>query len=124
MLVYAELYKQQSGKLPARCVLVHLGEFNREGRWRKYESGRKGLIEAFPDLIQVIDLKKGKIRKAMKTFGDTVDAIEAERDKPFAKQWPAPKRSAAPGDETCDACELRYSCSTYPKGRAQAAKPL
>ena len=123
MLVYAELYKQQSGAYPARCVLVHLGELNRERSWRAFEKG-KPLLSAFPDLIQVIDLKRSKIRAAMKSFGTTVDAIEEERRKPFGKQWCAPHPNGAPGAETCDACEIRYKCRGYPKGRAQAKQPL
>lgn len=124
MLVYAELYKQQSGKYPARCVLVHLGELNRDTAWRRYENGQRTLTKALPKLIQTIDLTRPAIQKAIKTFGDTVDSIEIERCKPFAYQWKAPPKSGAPGDETCDACELRYSCTGYPKGKAQAGQPL
>jgi DNA helicase II / ATP-dependent DNA helicase PcrA len=123
MLVYAELYKRQQGTYPARCVLVHLGEFGDAKNWKEFTRGRS-LTEAFPRLIQVVALGRPRIHRAMEIFHDTVDKIETERERAFSDQWLAPTRAEAPDKDTCDACELRYKCSAYPAGRRQAKQPL
>ncbi len=118
MKVYAELYRQQTGKYPARAVLVFVGELGDDKRW-----GLAGGSAAhFPQLFYTVHPNPGDIDAAMSDFHHTVEAIEAERSANYSLQWQAPTH---PVDlKTCEACELRYSCPSFSDAARQRAEPL
>jgi hypothetical protein len=120
MRVYAELYKQQKGQHPARAVLVFLGELADDSRWQVAQ----GRPDQFPNLFHEVPFDKASIERAMSDFRATVRAIEAERLKPYANQWPTPSEAERPDDATCDACEIRYNCPSYPSAARQRKEPL
>ena len=63
-----------------------------------------------------------RVHEVETDFHDTVDAIEAERALAYSAQWAAP---ATPVDEqTCEACDLRTNCDSYPKGAKLRAEAL
>src|SRR6185437_6201405 len=118
MRVYAELYKQQRGRYPARAVLVFLGELGNDSVWK----AAAGCPSAIPGLFHEVPFKGELIDRAMEDFRMTVRDIEVERELPFAKQWEAP--DSPPGESTCNACEIRFSCSSYADAKKQRAEPL
>lgn len=118
MKVYAELYHQQTGAYPARAVLVFVGELGDDSRWRL----AGGAARRFPDLFYTVHPNPADVAAAMSDFHHTVEAIEAERSANYSLQWQAP---AHPVDlNTCEACELRYSCPNFSDGRRQRGEPL
>lgn len=118
MQVYAELYRLQTGDYPARSVLVFVGELGDDRVWQ-----RSGLAPtAFPRLIHRIQPSPSEIAAAMRDFHETVEAIEAEREKSYADQWHAPDHKV--DEQTCEACDLRFNCSSYPGGARLRQQPL
>ena len=120
MRVYAELYKQQKGQHPARAVLVFLGELADDKPWKNAE----GRADRLPNLFHEVPFDKDSIDEAMSDFRATVHAIEEEGLKCYADQWPAPPKDDRPDDATCDACEIRYNCPSYPRANRQRKEPL
>jgi putative RecB family exonuclease len=118
MRVYAELYRQQTGEYPARCVLVFAGELGDDTRWRLSQ----GVAKRFPDLFYIVQPNPSHIAKAMADFHATVEAIEAERAQDFAAQWQAPGHAV--DSATCEACEIRYNCSNFRDASRQRAEAL
>jgi hypothetical protein len=116
--VYAELYRQQTGDYPARSVLVFIGELGDDDRWNR----AGGDPSMFPRLVYPIHPIAKQIEMAMQDFHETVEEIEVERAKPYANQWLPP--SHAVSIETCEACEIRYSCSSFKDGDRQKQEPL
>jgi hypothetical protein len=106
MRVYAELFRQQTGSYPARCVLVFAGELDCD-RW----NNERPSLREFPRLVHVVAPTTDEMVEALTDFHHTVEAIEAERALPYADQWLAPDHE--PGDETCPYCDLRFSCATF-----------
>lgn len=95
MLVYAELYRMKTGSLPEVGVLYFLSELSDDPA----PTARpiNATLEVSFELAQV--------QRAMQEFGSTVGDIERCR---LLRQWPDP--SAAPTEETCDACDARWNC--------------
>lgn len=118
MRVYAELYRQQTGEYPARSVLAFIGELGDDTRWAAAQSN----LRAFPNLIYTIHPSPKHIQSAMDDFNQTVEAIEAERSKPYGEQWLPPAHRV--DIKTCEACELRYSCSNFADAQRQRGEPL
>lgn len=118
MRVYAELYRQQQGRYPARCVLAFMGELGNSRSWAKAQ----GRLSAFPQLLLSIPFDRNGVAEAMTEFHETVDLIETERARPYPQQWAPPRER--PSDETCEACELRFHCSSYPEGASLRRQPL
>ncbi len=118
MRVYAELYRQQTGEYPARCVLVFVGELGDDKRWAL--SG--GVARNFPALFYIVQPNPNHIQKAMRDFHETVETSELERTRPFANQWAA--REHKVDDSTCEACEIRYSCKSFKDATRQRGEPL
>ncbi len=118
MRVYAELYRQQTGMYPARSVLVFIGELGNDHTWDM--AGGNALV--YKNLIYVIHPHATRIAAAVTDFHNTVDAIETEREQPFHCQWLPPTH---PVDrETCEACEIRYSCPRFTDASRQRTEPL
>jgi putative RecB family exonuclease len=120
MLVYAELYYQQTGRYPARSVLVFLGELGNDTRWNEVA----GDPARFKELFYAVDPIGGKIdvTTAIEDFGRTVDEIEAERSRPYQLQWEVPIHEVDP--QTCDACDIRFSCLRFASALKQRKEPL
>lgn len=89
MRVYAELYKQATGKYPVKAVLCFLAE------------------ETFEEMKAEIKFDEVSTAIAMKTFIGTVAEIEERRAK---DDWSPPVRP--PSVKTCGACDIRWDCST------------
>ncbi len=88
MRVYSHLYSLRNGVQPAKAVLWFLGE------------GISGqTLEVSLDPAAVSD--------AVTIFEETVTAIEESIRK---DGWSRIRRDEAPSVETCDACDLRWSC--------------
>ncbi len=104
MRVYCELYKQQTGKYPARAVLVFLGELNDDKFW----DAAGGDPSKFAHIFYVVSPNPDHIETAMTDFNGTVDLIEEERGKLFENQWQAPTHDV--DSMTCQACEIRFNC--------------
>ena len=118
MRVYAELYRQQTGTYPARCALVFVGELSDDDRWDDSAPD----LGMFPRLIYTIHPNPSHIETALSDFHQTVEDIEAERTMPYFEQWEAP--TYPPDTQTCEACELRFNCSSFPRGAGQRSEPL
>ncbi len=118
MRVYAELYRQQTGTLPARCALVFVGELGDDNHWNESQPE----LTAFPRLIYTVHPNEIQIRTALDDFNQAVEDIEAERTKPYNEQWQAP--NDRPDPQICEACELRFNCSSFPQGARQRSEPL
>lgn len=97
MYVYAELYRQRNGVYPAKAILYFLNELN-DGPVPTTRP-RNALYE--------VDFDEGAIQEAMEDFEITVEEIEQSLD---TNQWPAPPSDEDPGPETCDICDIRWSC--------------
>lgn len=97
MLVYAELYRIKNGTYPAKSVLYFMNELRGEP-----PPGSRP-ANAFYE----VHMDKNQIKKALKSFELTVDKIE---NCYLKKQWSAPSRKNTPGKETCDICDIRWSC--------------
>lgn len=119
MKVYAELYKQQNGVYPSRCVLVFLGEADKKD-W----GNKKHSIKEFKDMFHILEFANTKhnTQEAIEDFNFTVEQIEKERLKPFKDQWAAPTSKV--DKDTCVACEIRYNCEKFPQGKRQKLEPL
>jgi len=110
MRVYSELFQQQTGRYPARAILIFLGELEDDDRWEM----AGGEPRMFPNLVYEVSPNPQHIEEAMQDFNGTVEAIEAERSLPYDQQWQAPEHEVP--EQTCRACELRYNCAAYPQG--------
>lgn len=118
MRVYAELYRQQTGRYPARSVLVFVGELGNDRFYAKAQAD----LPRHAHFIYPIAPVPQDVDRAMLDFHQTVDQIEAQRALPYPDQWKAPGHQV--DDETCEACELRFNCDTFPSGAKLRAEAL
>jgi putative RecB family exonuclease len=118
MRVYAELYRQQTGDYPARCVLVFVGELGNDKWWIAAAQDPT----KFPKLIYPIHPVPRHVQQAVDNFHQTVEDIEVERAKPYEQQWLAPIHPV--DKQTCEACELRFNCSSFPRSAIVRAEAL
>lgn len=96
MQVYSELYRRRTGRAPARAVLYFLNEL----------AGAAEPVATPANAILEVPLDPAVVGTAMDSFSQTVQSIERCRD---TNSWPGP--AAAPPIETCNACDLRWTCS-------------
>jgi len=108
MLVYSFLFKQKNGFYPEENVLFFIGEMDRESNL--------GLSaeELLDRCIVKVKIDEQKIKYAMKKFEEIVEKIEDEYNRPFDKQWLAPK--VKPPETMCATCDIRWSCEN-PNGK-------
>lgn len=95
MQVYADLYRQKTGTTPTKAILYFLNELAPDP---------EPTIRPVNALIEV-DLDPPAIKQALKSFGQTVQDIEACRAD---RRWRDPME--APSQSTCNACDLRWNC--------------
>ncbi|MBZ4418755.1 PD-(D/E)XK nuclease family protein [Myxococcus sp. RHSTA-1-4] len=120
MQVYAELYRQQTGHFPARAVLIFLGELDDDELWKLALKGKGPGV--FPRLFYPLHPSPVRVKAAMQDFHNTVELIEEERAKPYEKQWAAPSHSVE--EQTCEACDIRFRCSSFPQASKQRRDAL
>jgi hypothetical protein len=89
MRVYARLYEMRNGTRPRRAVLLFLAE--EEADRQRHE----------------VSLKPGDVDAAVAVFEETVAAIERSISR---DDWSCIRRAEAPDQQTCDGCDLRWSC--------------
>ena len=100
MQVYAELYKQNTGRTPAKAILYFLNELapDPEPTTRPVNA------------VMEVDIDPNEVNVALQSFGRTVKDIESCK---AARKWHDPLEP--PSKETCDACDLRWSCDAATK---------
>jgi putative RecB family exonuclease len=109
MLVYAALYKLRNGCYPGSAVLYFLNELDNDS------------IKSRPSNAVVrIDLEDREIRRALTEFDKTANEIIRCKDR---NVWQPPSPLKLPDiKETCDACDVRWSCPSFQKVRSSKAK--
>lgn len=118
MRMYARIYELRTGRPPARCVLVFLGELADNDSYR----AAKGKASRFPELFYPVHPDPLRVHEVETDFHSTVDAIETERRLAYGTQWAAPNTTVH--EQTCEACDLRCNCDTFPQGRKLRREPL
>lgn len=100
MLVYSALYRMKYGVLPKRAVLYFMNELDRDG-----------LTSTPANAIWEINLTGVNIDTALTEFDRTAAEIIdcAER-----QTWNPPNPDQIP-EETCAACDIRWSCPSFGK---------
>jgi hypothetical protein len=96
MQVYADLYRQKTGQVPAKAILYFLNELS---------TNPAPQIRPVNALLEV-SLDPAAVQQALSSFGETVQHIEACRT---TRSWPSPP--VAPSLATCNACDLRWNCN-------------
>lgn len=98
MQVYSELYRIRNGKAPARAVIYFVGEFG----------GKQPPTSRPANAVLDVALSPAKSQIALKEFDQTVQDIQQAR---LTNTWHAPPQGAKwAGKETCDLCDVRWSC--------------
>ncbi len=121
MSVYAELYKVKSGRYPIRAVLYFLNEL-------KTKPGDPAITKRPVPAVHMVDFMRDGLQPdgtptLVKQGLDAFDLTAA--DIILSKQsrvWSPP--TAAPGDKTCDICDIRWNCSAHPRGKYKVRMPL
>jgi PD-(D/E)XK nuclease superfamily len=108
MCVYAELYRVRSGTYPARAILYFLNELDQQ-----QEPTSRPLRATYE-----VQFTAAKVQEALAEFDTTAQSIMSCRAN---KTWPLP--GSAPERETCDICDIRWSCP-IPKGRYPLRLPI
>ena len=98
--VYADLYRQKTGKKPAKAILYFVNELAPDP---------PPTTRPVNALLEV-DLDSKAVQQALQEFKRTVQLIEECRSK---RQWPDPDES--PSEATCAACDLRWNCTAAKK---------
>ena len=96
MQVYAELYRQKTGKIPVKSILYFLDEL--AGDPEPTSRPVNALLE--------VNLDPDEVNRALQSFGQTVQEITECK---ASKIWADPQ--TRPSEQTCDACDLRWNCS-------------
>ena len=98
--VYADLYRQKTGIIPAKAVLYFLNELapNPVPSQRPVSA----MLE--------VELSSESVKKALQSFDNTVNTITHCRS---TGRWPDPQVS--PRQATCDECDLRWNCNAARK---------
>lgn len=109
MLVYAALYRLRNGCYPGSAILYFLNELNSDS------------FTATPPNAQLrIDLNNTEVQRALNEFDNTANDIIRCYD---TNEWKPPSTSRMPDlKETCDVCDIRWSCPSYQKVRSVKAK--
>ncbi len=98
MLVYSSLFNLRNGYYPTKGVIYFLGELNDPS------------LTSSPGTAKLeVPLDTDAMKTAIRSFDDTVSAIDKARESEI---WnPPTDGSGTAGRETCDACDIRSSCS-------------
>ncbi len=98
MLVYADLYLRRNGRYPKKAFIYFVGEFS-----------RKPVPDVRPqNAVMGVELEPEDMQTALAEFDNTVHQIEDSR---LQNRWVAPQDGAkVAGQETCDLCDIRWTC--------------
>ena len=97
MLVYSSLFNLRNGYYPTKGVIYFLGELQDQSITSRPTSA-----------IQEVQLDDAEMNRALQSFDSTVNQIKSSRD---TDSWAPPRDGhETAGRETCDACDLRWSC--------------
>jgi putative RecB family exonuclease len=113
MCVYAELYRNKTGRLPRRAILYFLNELEVllvPGTTRKRPKRA----------VFTVEFTESSIAAALSAFEATAKDIIACK---AARAWDPPK-NPTPILSTCDECDLRWSCPAHPKGKYPIRMPI
>jgi hypothetical protein len=103
MSVYAELYRARTGSYPQRAIIYFLNEL-------KTDPGESEPTHRPPRAVYEVDFSDPTIiQNAMKEFDLTANDIMVCKK---SQTWREPSRQ--PDQQTCDICDLRWSCSYGP----------
>jgi PD-(D/E)XK nuclease superfamily len=108
MCVYAELYRVRSGTYPARAILYFLNELD-----QKPAPSTRPLRAVY-----AVQFTAAGVQQALAEFDLTAQSIVGCRAN---KVWPLPQ--AEPLKETCDICDIRWSCPV-PQPGYQVRMPI
>lgn len=98
MQVYSELYRVRNGKAPTRAIVYFVGELR----------GKTPPKARPPNAVLDVPLSVAKSTVALQEFDKTVQEIQHSRT---TNKWPTPPQGASwAGKETCDLCDVRWSC--------------
>lgn len=97
MQVYSDLYRQKTGQTPTKAILYFLNEL----------SGNPAPTTRPVNALLEVNLDPLAVQQALQSFGQTVQQIEGCR---ATRIWPGP--TVAPTQATCNACDLRWNCSS------------
>ena len=109
MLVYGALYRMKYGVLPKRAVLYFMNELDRDDL---------GLTPK--DAIWEIEFRSDDIDTALKEFDRTAREIISCNE---GQVWEPPLAGRIP-QETCVACDIRWSCPSFTKARGKVPMRL
>ena len=105
MSVYAELYRARTGSSPNKAILYFLNEL-------KTSPGVSEPDRRPPRAIYEVDFSNPAIiQDALNAFDQTAEEIINCKQR---QNWPEPDRNKKPNEETCNICDLRWSCSHGP----------
>jgi putative RecB family exonuclease len=96
MQVYADLFRQRMGVAPVKAILYFLNEL----------SGEPAPQHRPVNALLEVSLDAQEVQQALQSFGQTVQDIEHCR---ASRLWPGP--TVAPQESTCNACDLRWTCT-------------
>ena len=103
MSVYAELYRARTGSYPQKAILYFLNEL-------KTDPGEPEPKTRPPRAVYEVDFSDPAIiQKALQAFDQTAKDIIVCKQ---SQTWAEPLRQ--PDQQTCDICDLRWSCSFGP----------
>jgi len=108
MCVYAELYRVRSGAYPARAILYFLNELDLDPE----PTSRP--VRA----VYEVQFTATAVQQALAEFDMTAQSIVGCR---ATSVWPLP--GTPPEKETCDICDIRWSCPV-PSTRYQIRMPI
>jgi hypothetical protein len=102
MCVYAELYRNKTGKLPKRAILYFLNELEM--------LFTPGVPQVRPRAaVHIVDFDEARIKTALSAFEVTAKDIIACRS---TRAWDAPS-DVSSITETCNECDLRWKCQAH-----------
>jgi hypothetical protein len=119
--LYSHLHEQVHDVRPVRCRLVFLNEIqvgNPKAKWRDYAAtslsteewaaAEGAMSSEHPGMFFSVPAAEEHVRGAVESFRHTGRRIlEARRNDAY----PPPAESELPDTQTCDACDLRFSCA-------------
>lgn len=97
MLVYAELYRRRNGVYPAKAILYFMNELG----------GDPAPVTRPANALYEVQIDPTNIQQAIDDFAQTVQDVEQCH---AMDQWQPPSPNRTPCKETCDICDIRWSC--------------
>lgn len=119
--LYSHLHEQVHEVRPARCRLVFLNEVDvgrSRAAWKDYDAAPLSTAEWTAAEAGMTSPDRGLFFSVSSSEGDVKEAVESFRgtgrkilDARRRDSFPAPAERELPDSQTCDACDLRHSCT-------------